>query len=471
MKNERFELRWWACLSLLLLAWVFYACSGVIQWGDNGAFLIRASLGQYFSPELLAMSHPLYTTVSSLAHKVGGFYGVAHLNALLLVLAAGELYLLARQLGGTRSAAWLAVAAGVTVHSVLWVATKVEVYLLHLVLVLGCLAVFQQKDGWCSGIRRWVLLGLLTGMGIATHQLTFIVLTPMVAVLLIQEIRGFHWYVLGVVLGLFSCLPGLIGDLNAGKSLLEIVRAFLTNGSSHGGTGWESELFSLRGVSQHPRQVVLVLLSIVGLGLPGTLIKPAAGARTLIWACAWFNLLFAASYDVFDRYTFFLPGGVLFALLGALWLSERAWPAVWRWVVGVALVLGPIAVTHGPVLLIETPLLKHTALHASIVAQGGGLLAPLLKDDSAEEFVRAYEKVVPPGSIVFADWPSHQALANAQRMGIFVGRDLARCEAFPTLASSLKQDAYVAQDCLGIDAKLREPAVMGWHIRRAAVRP
>jgi hypothetical protein len=456
------SMRIWAALSILLIGLVFYASSGTIQWGDDGAFLIRAARGGYFSPELLAMSHPLYTLVVAIVYKLGGAVGVSKLNFGLMVIVSCQVYWLARQLNYGHQAALVAVLSALCVHVMLWVATKVEVYMLHLVVMLGCYAVYLWQPPLKHRVLRMITLGFLTGLAVSTHQLTFLLLLPLVVMLVLREFQLLHWYALGTVFGLFPCYVGFFNDVQAGKGLFAIVRAFLTNGGNVG-AGWESELFRFDSIYKFPKQVAPLVLSLVGVGIFGMFRMPRAEGPRVIWISAWVNFLFAASYNVGDRYTFFLPGAVVFAIFGALYLKDVALFRGARVLMSV-IVLAPIVVLHLTVMLADSPALKSWPTSA-FVAEHKYLLAPLLKDESADVFVSTYETMTSPGDIVFADWNSSQALLSAQEVGRFQQRTIVQCERFSLPLVSMYRRAFVAPDCRTIEAQWQKPVAIGTQIR------
>jgi hypothetical protein len=437
----------WIFFSCLLGLMLFGARSGGIQWGDSGAYLLRAASAQLFPPELLAMSHPFYTFVNGVLHRVGGNEAVAFLNMGLLPIMAWQVFGLIRGLGGTRSAAWLGLAACLGLHIVMWVTTKVEVYMLHLVLTLACfqLLVLRQKQG----LSAWplVMLGTLVGLAISTHQLTFIVMTPVVLWLVWTHTKRMPWFVAGVALGLFACYPALVDELNQGKPIFDIARAFLTNGNDSGELHWESQLLNVRGSLQQLDSVVCLLYSLLGVGLWGAFTLPGKWPARLLWVCAWCNLVFALTYNVGDRFSFGLPAMVLFVMLGALRLGHPASdgrPAMPAFVMQLLLVAGPLAVAHLAVwYALQAPGAGNVAVR--ILRDKAHLIAPLLKDDSAEQFVRDMEQVVPPGGMVFAEFVEQQALLNGQEMGRFQQRQVIDC--MQIRPSQLTAPAFVVGRC------------------------
>jgi hypothetical protein len=55
-------------------------------------------------------------------------------------------------------------------------------------------------------------------------------------------------------------------------------------------------------------------------------------------------------------------------------------------------------------------------------------MVPYLPDRSAEKFVQMYEKTVPVGALIIADWTPLGALRAAQASGQLQGRTLEMCE-------------------------------------------
>jgi hypothetical protein len=461
--------------------WIFFSCligltllgasSGGIQWGDSGAYLLRAASGELFPPELLAMSHPFYTFVNGVLHRLGGNAAVACLNMGLLPVMAWQVHGLIRGLGGTRSAAWLGLAACLGLHVVMWASTKVEVYMLHLVLTLACfqlLVLRQERE-----LSAWplIMLGTLVGLGISTHQLTFIVMSPVVLWLAWTRIKGMPWFVVGVALGLFACYPALLDELSRGKSVFEIARAFLTNGNDAGQLHWEGQLLNVRGSLQQLDSVVCLLYSLLGVGLWGALSFHGKLQARLLWLCAWCNLVFALTYNVGDRFSFCLPGMVLFVILGALRVGKPVSPdrpARLMFAMQLLLVLGPLALSHLAVWYAhQVPGAGNMAVR--ILRDKAHLIAPLLKDDSAEQFVRDMEQVVPPGGVVYAEFVEQQALLNGQEMGRFHQRQVIDCMQLPL--AQLTAPAFVVGRCPHVPAEWLTPVKGSEQVKQLMRQP
>jgi hypothetical protein len=139
--------------------------------------------------------------------------------------------------------------------------------------------------------------------------------------------------------------------------------------------------------------------------LLGLVLFPEESRQRLLWSAASLNFVFAVSYDVTDRFTFFLPGVQLLCILGILRL-HRLLPANR---LGSSLL--QLSVLSTPAILLcvyalyawgairlpshSEPLPFRNDIHYFMV--------PWLPDRSAEHFVRSYEKVIPEGALILAD--------------------------------------------------------------------
>lgn len=457
--------------SLLMLVLVAWAKGGVIQWDDSGMFLVDASRNPLFATDLGEMSHPLFHLVSVAAYRLGGVTAVSWLNVALFPLVGYLVRQVARQLGADAGLSAAAMAAAMGIHSVLWVSTRVEVYSLHLVLVLACWWVYLGMERSSPGIARLLGLGCLAGMALSVHQLTLIVLAPMALALLWQWRLRSIWAMAGFVLGLFACLPAYLSLHAQDIPFLDIVRGFITGGAKEGeAPKWEHLFFNLDQLLVKWHLAAAVLVSICGMGLVGLVRWPTLGAARLVWMAALMNLLFAATYDVPDRFSFFLPGSVLFAVLGVIavgpWVS-RAWAARLL----LAMVVAPVLMCHAlvqwvPDTLMTLPRVKSPAPFYNPVTH---FFSPLWPDRSAEKFVTAYEELVPPGAVVYGNFHSLHALLSAQTAGRFVGRDVRPCEGSDLLWPP-QHPAYLAQtlDCQALASYPMEVLSVGYKLTAAA---
>jgi hypothetical protein len=433
---------------------------------DNGFLLFIAAQGEYVARELSATSHPLYHSLTVVLYKLFGVHGVVYLNSLLMAPLAYVVYRFSRALRLDPPYAVLA-ALGVTLlHNVFWVSTKTEVYALHVLIVMTAYWIVFDDHVAVRGTA--VVVGVLTGLGAATHQLTFIVLIPLYLYLLPRCRWRLLWALPGLLLGLAPCYPAMLHELSAGSDVVTVIRIFLTGSDGAASAGWEGALLRFDKIFQDQHYAILVLVSLCGVGLLGAMRKPATLKQTVIWTAAVLNLLFAVSYGVSDRFTFFLPGAAFFAILGVAEMSRRYGPCR----VGLSLTL-TLILLH-PLLLVGVAALAGSGL-VTLPTQASKLpfrddiryfLSPYVRDASAHSFILAYEQLVPEGSIVLSDYSPMGALRSAQINGHFQDRVLIGCEeeraVWPATMHLVRKD-YCDRAITDYKAV---PAPVGWIVSR-----
>jgi hypothetical protein len=407
------------------------ASSGPIQWMDNGVFLAEASKGQYFSQSLGPLDHPLYQFVNTLVFDLFGPQVLSLLNSIILLPLAWTIYSLAMSVGATQRLALLAATATILAHGVFWVSTKAEVYLFNTLLVLLAYQLHLSSKSRLSGTAKLMLIGILTGLGAAIHQLTFVVLLPLYVHLLYHHKLRVLLTVPGFVLGFAVAFPAIINDLQSGSNLIDIARRYLT-GSSVQATepGWESSLLRFDQMWHEKNAVFILLLSLIGPQLLGLVLFPRDPRLRLLWCAAALNFVFAVSYNVTDRFTFLLPGIALLCILGVIGL-QRLLPENRS-----ATSLMSLSVLSSPIAILLVYSLYATGVirlpvHSESLPFRDDIhyfMAPYLPDRSAEEFVRRYEQTAPPGALIIADWTPMGALRSAQASGALQGRTLEMCE-------------------------------------------
>jgi hypothetical protein len=413
-------------LAVAGIALSFLASSGPIQWQDNGVYLAQAARGVYFSETLDPLSHPLYHFVAASVFNLFGLEALSLLNSILLIPLAYAVCRLCRSLGMDERLGWLAAAAAIFSHALFWVSTKVEVYLLHTLLVVLTYWVYFSPNARLAAPARLILIGLLTGLCATVHQLTFIVLLPLYVDLLLRDRLLVLVTVPGFLLGLVTAYPAMINDLGSGLSLLAVARRFLTGAQAAAGvTGLEGNLFRLDLIASQKSAVVVLLLSLAGPPLVGLCLYPKNRNLRLLWWAAALNFFFAISYDVHDRFAFFLPGAVFASILGIKQLDERVSAGAVPY----------LATLCAPAILITAYAFYSAGAirlptHAAALPYRDDVryfLAPYLPDRSAELFVENYTSVVPENALVLADWTPLGALRSAQASGRFLGRALQDC--------------------------------------------
>ncbi|MCQ9472540.1 DUF2723 domain-containing protein [Pseudomonas alliivorans] len=408
----------------------FIASSGPIQWMDNGVFLADATTGEYFSQSLGPLDHPFYHVFSSLFYALFGSQVLSLMNSLLLLPLAWIIYRLAISVGATAHQALLAATATVLAHAVFWVSTKAEVYLLHTLFVLLGYAVQFSANPRLTPLRKLFIIGVLTGVSASIHQLTFIVMLPLYIQLLYQHKARILMTVPGFMLGFATAAPAVFNDLNAGMSLIDIARRYLTGASTTiAGPEWESSLFRFDDLWHEKNSVVLLLLSLIGPQIAGLLLFPKDSRLRLLWSAAMLNLVFAISYNVTDRFTFFLPGIAMLGVIGMIQLPallprNRAGTAL----LNASVLTSPLVIMLAWSLyasgVVNLPTHKEKLPFREDIHY---FMVPYLPDRSAEQFVNAYEQSVPEGALIIADWTPMGAIRSAQAVGLLRGRRLAMC--------------------------------------------
>jgi hypothetical protein len=425
----------------------FLASSGPIQWMDNGMFLADASQGHYFSQTLGPLDHPLYLFVSTAFFAAFGPLVLSFMNSLLLIPLGWAIYRLAKGVGATTQQALIAVAAAVLCHCVFWVSTKAEVYLLHTVLVIFAYMI-EFKDKPRLGVMPALfLIGVLTGLAAAIHQLTFIVLFPLYVHMLWQHKSRILVTLPGFVVGFAVAIPGILNEMHNGLSLIDIGHRYLIGIPDRTAEqSWQGSLFRFDDMWHEKNSVMLLLLSLIGPQAVGLLLFPKRPALRVLWAAAMMNFIFAVSYNVTDRFTFFLPGAVLLSIIGVIQLyallpRKGAGLATASPLAAPVTILAVFAVYASGA--IQLPVHKETLPFRDDIHY---FMVPYLTDRSAEEFVRSYEHSAPEGALIIADWTPNGALRSAQASGLLKGRTFELCEEVQDIDTYLKgPGAYLAR--------------------------
>lgn len=425
----------------------FLASSGPIQWMDNGMFLADASQGQYFSQTLGPLDHPLYLFVTTALFAGFGPYVLSFMNSLLLIPLGWAIYRLAKGVGATNQQALLAIAAAVLCHCVFWVSTKAEVYVLHTVLVtLAYMIQFRDKQR-LGVLPALFLIGVLTGLAAAIHQLTFIVLFPLYLQLLWQHKARILITIPGFVLGFAVAIPGILNEMQGGLGLIDIAHRYLIGIPDRTAEqSWQGSLFRFDEMWHEKNSVVLLMLSLIGPQLVGLLLFPKNPALRLLWAAAIMDFIFAVSYNVTDRFTFFLPGAVLLSIIGVIQLQALL-PRNAAGLVNASPVVAPVVILAVFAVYasggVQLPIHKEPLPFRDDIHY---FMAPYLTDRSAEEFVRSYEKSAPQGALIIADWTPNGALRSAQASGMLKGRTFESCDEVANIDEFLKgPGAYLAR--------------------------
>lgn len=416
---------------LLPASWLALVSAGPIQWSDSGYFIHEASHGPIFSMNLGALSHPTYHLLIRVVHESFGPHGVAWINPVLALPLTWVLYKLGRGIGLNRDWACIATVSSLLAHGTFWVNSRVEVYSLHLVLVLGAHWICIDKSLHWSLLQRLLALGLLTGLAVTTHQLTLVVMLPLYAWLIARAGVRIGWILPGLALGLGTAYPALFHELLSGKSLFEIVRHYLTGHAATASADWEGAFGRFDLMWRDKSYVAIWALSLVGIQIIGAWPMRRNAATCVLWAAAMLNALFAMSYAVNDRYTFFLPGTSMLAILACLRFQTWSHARQNAWICA-----GRITAFTTPTLLIAT----WAGIQLGVITPPAHtvvtpyrddvryFLVPYLTDQSASAFARQQREHTPDHALILADYTPLGALTSAQVAGALPLRDVALCD-------------------------------------------
>jgi len=383
---------------------------------DNGYFLAQSSQFSLFIQEQSALIHPFYHFISVFLFKLMGVHGVAYFNNILLILVSILVFQLSRLLGLDKKGSIVAAVSVLLTHSIFWVSTKVEVYMLHLLLILLCYLIALKPD---LTKKSLVFLGIVSGLALSTHQLTLVVLIPLY--LFVLSTKKHHiWPVIpGFLVGIVFLYPVFFSSYPFWRTCW-----FLLTGSSSSygdSVGYASSLFRFDQLLKEKKYVFVLCLSFLGLPFFG--LKPYLKNKIymLLWASATLNLIFAISYNVYDRFTFFLPGAAFYAILGT-YLVYLKYPKWAMFLSGISPLLCCFIYFSSEYHLVPLP--KHENMQLPFRHDVRYFLLPYLRDRSAEIFVKEYSKVVPGQAVVLADCTPMGAFLSAQQSGLFLNRHI-----------------------------------------------
>ena len=404
--------------TLLIVSLVVAAVNPGPQWADGGDFISRAGEGAWFAKHFYATTHPLYHLTSTLVLTVFGAAALSYLNVLLLLPIMWLVFRIAARLGARPAAAMIAAGVVPATHCVAWIATKVEVYCLNLLMILLVYGLALELRPERPAARHLLLIGLCTGLAVSVHQLSLVVLFPLYLWLLVVARARMLWVLLGGIVGTLPGLPGILNDWHEGLALPEMLGGYLF-GTTTRFEGWESAMFRFDHLIADRNAVVMVLLSLFGPGAIGMLIWPRALAGRLLWLGAAANFLFAVSYGVTDRFTFFLPGAILFATLGVVELDRRLAESPRRGLTVASAVVTPMALLSLVGLASAAGWYRLPPTGSSIEHRNDAMyfFAPWIRDRSAAALIDDFGKRDRGHPVIVADLAIAGVLRSAKAQG------------------------------------------------------
>lgn len=435
VQNLHFVLGATLCMFSIIMS--FYANSGPVQWGDNGRIILEASSGMQVFEKINAVIHPLYQTVNYSIFSACGSHCVPYFNSALSIFVVALTFSIIRNITGQTASSLYGAAAVSLSHSIFWASTKVEVYTLHLTLILALLSIliWMGKPSISNSQKKigMVGLGLISGLALSTHQLTLLLALPFIPRLL-QNYRILYIFIPCLLVGLTPIYINLYWGMGNEDSIFGALRALIFGAPclGCGGAGqWDGKFFSFSTLLDNKPGIALLSSSFIGFALLGVLpVKRSNRVLFEMWCAAIINLIFALSYGVRDNFQFFICGTALFTIIGAIRFftySEKF--KVFKKFIPVmtllpVLTLAPLSIgmTSG---LIPHPI---NPTPVPMRSDAGYFLNPYIRDTSAMDFSNAFLSSLPYGAFVLDEYVTSTALRAASLHGINHEFNFVNCE-------------------------------------------
>jgi hypothetical protein len=395
-----------------------------VMWGDDATLQIAAVEGRL---QASAGSHPAWVAAAHVFTRLPlgeTAFRVNLTSAIWAALALAAIYGVLRLLAISRPASALAVAAFGVSHTFWAHAVRPEVYAMTLAtsaaLALCALAWSQDGGDWWLGMT-----GLAFGLALSTHVIVLLYLPALAWLFVAQRrrvtLRGAAALLAGAVIGLAPLALLLARDaVEQRMAVGEVFRWALFTFTGYDFSG-QIFRFSTASLGQDAMQWVLFLgYQFVGLALILAVVGSViAWKRLPRWQAGFVLLLyvgpalFAFSYDVGDRYVFFLPS----------YLAVTAWLGLG--IEGVLLAPAatgarrPLVVAALAALLVVTPVVVYRATPGVMDQLGVRFRAdrrvpgahgrdfllwpPKAGYTDARDYAEAALKQAPPGGLLLAD--------------------------------------------------------------------
>lgn len=367
----------------------------------------------------------------SWAWALGGASLAGAANAWLLLPYAAATAWLGRGLGLGMAAALAASAATVLAHGVFWQATKASPALLLGLCTTLAWALHCDPFLRLPAIGRLLAIGVAAGLALSVHPIALLLLAPLGWRLWRQHRANMTLILPAMLLGSAAAWPAVLQDFSAGLPAQAVLRHYLTGFSAlEPGSGREVALLRWDLIWHEKNSVMLLLLSLIGPQLAGLVWRPAGENARALWCALWLGLLASVSFNVFDRFAYFVPCVGMAATLGVLNLQARvAAGRLTRGAFNGSLAAGPV------LLLCMWGLYAQGVLHLPSHKESlpyrddiHYLMVPWLPDRSAAAFARHYEGAAPAGALIVSDETPLGALRSAQAAGLLQGRQFEPCD-------------------------------------------
>ena len=412
---------------LFISIWIYHANSGVVQWMDNGHLLSEALNLELFPKIASALTHPSFNVVSYFFSLFFSNSLLPYLNFIFFPIVTLLNYLVLKKLNPQGSLNFLWACSASLVPCVFWTYTKYEVYIVNLAFNLLAIMLYFKTEQFKSHKLSLVSLsfGFIAMFAFWSHQISAFVLLPFAISFLINNTKYSAYFALGAFLGNFLLLKIFL-ESNSFSEFFFSLRTFIS-GASSGSVGYETKFFNLSALQDFGALGVLAL-SLVGIQLAGFFpVKRNSYERVFLCSIV-LNLVFACSYDVSDRFSFFVTGANLLVLLTPC-VIERMQSQRIKNVLFALFFLQPLAILFCISLAINlhfVPKINSLPFRNDFTYFG----LPYLKDVSALKFTKYLQKNVAKNCTIVGDWTPLGAVRSGLAFNKLSPRKYVSCKTY-----------------------------------------
>jgi hypothetical protein len=319
------------CLVVFVASVILYtaSCAPGLLWQDSGMIQYRAAQNDIQGRLGLALSHPLYYIIISLAKLIplGEFaYRVNIINAVISALAVANLYLLLRLWLGDTFAPWLGAASLALSHTFWQHAAMPETYNLAAAFLI-CEIIMLLQYAKTSHTKYLYLLAFINGLAISNHllaSLSFACYLVFIVVLLVFRKIRLRFLTVLMLLWIVGALPY---EYLIIKNIISSGDFRATIASAVFGARWQGDVLNttltIQMVKENLMYILLnfpspnILLAFVGV-LFLNKVSPRRWFTVMILALLAVYFVFAFRYTISDRYAFFIPFYCMVSILVAV---------------------------------------------------------------------------------------------------------------------------------------------------------
>jgi hypothetical protein len=305
------------------------SCAPGVVWQDSGLIQYRSWQGDIEGRLGLALSHPLFYLIASLARFIpfGEFaFRVNVINAVISAIAVANLYLLLRLWLGDTFAAWLGAATLALSHTFWQHAAMPETYNLAVALLL-CEIIMLLQYAKSSRVGYLYLLAFFNGLAIANHNLALLSMACYAVLIIgLLVLRKIRQRVLPVML-LLWIIGALPFEYLVVKNIISSGDFLGTMMSAAFGNSWQGDVLNTKLTLSMVRDNILYILMNfpspnILLAFSGAFflhkVSPKRWFAYVIMALLAIYFIFAFRYTIADRYTFFIPFYCVMSILIAV---------------------------------------------------------------------------------------------------------------------------------------------------------